>query len=990
MATVEIRDIIDSETGKTIFPRTHIDAVIGLSDSSFFEAVSDGGVTSVKLKSGYAGLWAEGWISAGGVGSGSGSGGGGGLIDTVYTWTELQAMSSAPTDDTTSATNANSVYQILQLVRNTYTKAQVDSLLSNLSGMNFVSAVTTWQDNTVDFTFNNGDVTKVDLNHEHSNYVPKTTQINGHSLSQDITLSATELGVASWAMDSGSSGTTIPFERLPVLYTAGTQVTDTATQRTLLGVSAISYDLSSTGLESSLIKWEAGIGAWHVLGNLYADGWIAAGGIGSSSSGVTSLYDLTEVLDSTTPSANQVFYFNGSKWTSISLKTINNESLLGSGDITISGGGSTVSWGTESGNTVVLDVEGSAKTLLLSTALSGYALESWVQSQGYLTSYTETDPTVPSWAKQSSLQFSALPALYTAGTTVTNSPSQTTLLGVSAISNGLSSTGSEASLIKWENNAWHFYGNLYADGWISAGGIGTGGSYVSVLDDIDDVSVSSATNGQLLKYDGSEWVNTSLKTINGSSLLGSGDITISGGGSAVSVTSLAADSSADSRIASITVDGTTTYLYNDVKWGTYDSTNYTIPVTINGTTRTLCVNGYSSGGGVSSEGLTIYDLSDNGTTTAGTWKGANSDIEALTDGLMVRYKITKAGSNTTTLNVNGLGAKTVYRYGSTKLTTQYGVGSYITLYYSTSLNSGSWILANDRDSDAVVRQYATTASDNYNYPVLMRYNSVAPSGNYEDDVTQFDTDVFINPSTGLLTANGFVVPNTDGFLKSDGTVDTMTAQPSLQAPIIEVQRGWLNDGTAVPGKLKARHPGIGVLPNAEFVLMVMAKRRGRRVDNTKSWSRGGWGCAQGTLGQSKITFSAAVPLDTIRLFIIRNYVCAQNTAERLTGYTLAQFQALTVNVGFGHAWSGETVADFLVKTHRSRLFGIALRYENPAFTELVSGTLSDHTTSIRSGGEVIQRWIYTDVAPFRVYVHDASLDGSGTNSGKVVGFELLE
>lgn len=656
--------------------------------------------------------------------------------------------------------------------------------------------------------------------------------------------------------------------------------------------------------------------------NLWVPGWLAAGGIGSSSSGVTSLYDLTEVLDSTSPSENQVFYFNGSKWTSISLKTINSNSLLGSGDIAISGGGSTVSWGTESGDTVVLDVEGTTKTLLLNTALDEYALKSWVQSQGYLTSYSETDPTVPSWAKQSSLQFGALPALYTAGTLVTNTASQTTLLGVSAISNNLSSTGSEASLIKWENGAWHFYGNLYADGWISAGGIGTSGGSVSILDDISDVSVSSATNGQLLKYNGSEWVPTSLKTINGTSLLGSDDITISGGGS--------------------------------------------------------------------TEGLTIYDLSDNGTTTAGTWKGANSDIEALADGLMVRYKITKAGSNTTTLNVNGLGAKTVYRYGSTKLTTQYGVGSYITLYYSTSLNGGSWILANDRDSDAVVRQYATTASDNYNYPVLMRYNSVAPSGNYEDDVTQFDTDVFINPSTGLLTANGFVVPNTDGFLKSDGTVDTMTSQPSLQAPIIEIQRGWRQGSVEVAGRLKATHPGIGVLQNAEFVLMVMAKRRGRNIYNKESWSRGGWGCAQGILGQSKITFSDTVPLDTIRLFIIQNYLCAQGTASNLTGRTLAQYKALTVDVGFGHVAASVSAQDFLKKTRRSRLFGIALRYENPAFTELVSGTLSDHTTSIRSGGKVIQRWIYTDVAPFRVYVHDAFLDGSGTNSGKVVGFELLE
>lgn len=46
------------------------------------------------------------------------------------------------------------------------------------------------------------------------------------------------------------------------------------------------------------------------------------------------------------------------------------------------GGGSTVSWGTPSGNTIPLTVDGTTNTLL--------------------TSFTETDPTVPSWAKASS------------------------------------------------------------------------------------------------------------------------------------------------------------------------------------------------------------------------------------------------------------------------------------------------------------------------------------------------------------------------------------------------------------------------------------------------------------------------------------------------------------------------------------------------------------------------------------------------------------
>lgn len=404
-------------------------------------------------------------------------------------------------------------------------------------------------------------------------------------------------------------------------------------------------------------------------------------------------------------------------------------------------------------------------------------------------------------------------------------------------------------------------------------------------------------------------------------------------------------------------------------------------------------NGVLSAGGGS--GKQIYELSDNGTSTAGTWLGQNADITALTDGMLVTYKLTKAGASTTRLNVNGLGAKTVYRYGSTKLTTQYAVGSILLLQYNASLNSGCWMVVNDYDANsyAYVRQYQSVATENEEYPVLHRYDTAAPSstGSYVTKYTEYTDDVTINPSTGILSASGFKVPGASGFLKSDGTVDTMTSQPSLQAPIIEIQRGWRQGSVEVAGRIKATHPGIGVLPNAEFVLMSMAKRRGRDsgLSNTQSFSRGGWGCAQGRYSASNISFSDTVDLDIIRGFIIRNYLCAQGTASWLTNYTVAQFKALTVDVGFGHAGSGYSVADFKKKTRRSRLFGIALRYENPAFTALVSGTLSYHTTAIYSNGVYVPRWIYTDVAPIRVHAHKAWTNGSG-GGGSVVGFELLE
>ena len=111
-------------------------------------------------------------------------------------------------------------------------------------------------------------------------------------------------------------------------------------------------------------------------------------------------------------------------------------------------------------------------------------------------------------------------------------------------------------------------------------------------------------------------------------------------------------------------------------------------------------------------GTTTYDindsriiaLQDNSTATAGTWLAKTHQISAYADGQIFIYKVVKAGASTTTLNVTGsagtaLGAKTVYRSGSTKVTTQYAVGTYLLLYYSSSLNSGSFLVLNDYDAN---------------------------------------------------------------------------------------------------------------------------------------------------------------------------------------------------------------------------------------------------------------------------------------------------
>ena len=76
-------------------------------------------------------------------------------------------------------------------------------------------------------------------------------------------------------------------------------------------------------------------------------------------------------------------------------------------------------------------------------------------------------------------------------------------------------------------------------------------------------------------------------------------------------------------------------------------------------------------------------------TASGVWTGSHPDITEYYEGLQIKFHLNIAGASTTTLNINGLGAKTVYLYGATKLTTHYPVGTVLDMTY-TNANGGSF------------------------------------------------------------------------------------------------------------------------------------------------------------------------------------------------------------------------------------------------------------------------------------------------------------
>ena len=111
--------------------------------------------------------------------------------------------------------------------------------------------------------------------------------------------------------------------------------------------------------------------------------------------------------------------------------------------------------------------------------------------------------------------------------------------------------------------------------------------------------------------------------------------------------------------------------------------------------------------------LNCYDTG--ASDTAGTWTATIPGITALTEGLTIKIRLkTSYNGTTNTLNLNGLGAKTIYfRYGN-KLTSHYSKESVLALTYTTNaISSGNdrtgWIIENIYDSTNTyqLRKYYT-------------------------------------------------------------------------------------------------------------------------------------------------------------------------------------------------------------------------------------------------------------------------------------------
>lgn len=169
--------------------------------------------------------------------------------------------------------------------------------------------------------------------------------------------------------------------------------------------------------------------------------------------------------------------------------------------------------------------------------------------------------------------------------------------------------------------------------------------------------------------------------------------------------------------------------------------------------------------------LKCYDTS--ASDTAGTWTVTIPGITALTEGLTIKIRLkTSYNGTTNTLNLNGLGAKTIYfRYGN-KLTSHYAKESVLALTYTTNATSSGtdrtgWIIENIYDSTNTyqLRKYYTRYKAK---SVLYRY--MICFINKDDELIPANNVSNSTATTKTLTTESFMLSKGIYYYNSTTTV----------------------------------------------------------------------------------------------------------------------------------------------------------------------------------------------------------------------------
>ena len=421
------------------------------------------------------------------------------------------------------------------------------------------------------------------------------------------------------------------------------------------------------------------------------------------------------------------------------IKTINNQSLLGSGNLTISGGS-----GSGSGDENVIE------------AITFNGVAATIDSSTKTAAITATIPSAPG-------------TLNTTATTAQSTSSSEALSG-SVTLHKIAKTGAFSDLIG---------APTMSDYVPKSGGTMNDNASLEFEDDEGFYSTNIGhQNIKLYDYDDISGVeidssSPGMKVMEGG-LDGSQNFSLYSSGRIINAVY---SESAQTRY---TIDLPTTT-------GTLALTSQ-IPSTLDnisdGTTRKLenfyFVQGTSSQAGNSTSGSYLSTK----------WEGTIPGVSAATDGLKLAYRIaTNAGVSTAgvVLSIDGTNYYPVVIQKNTMVTTHYPVGATVLMVFNSTQTGTAYLTSNTKstvtgcwqimeyDSNTNTYQRLYVSTGNTEYPITTRYNTTSGE-TYYAEYGRYAAGVTLNPSTNSITASKFIVTNgtSSQFLKADGSVDSNT------------------------------------------------------------------------------------------------------------------------------------------------------------------------------------------------------------------------
>ena len=190
------------------------------------------------------------------------------------------------------------------------------------------------------------------------------------------------------------------------------------------------------------------------------------------------------------------------------------------------------------------------------------------------------------------------------------------------------------------------------------------------------------------------------------------------------------------------------------------------------------------------------------TSNTGTWTGKSNYINALYNGLTIKYYLPRNGSGNATLNLTladnttTTGAINCYYSGNTRLSTQYEAGNIILLTYfaagainitGTPTTDARWIAHADynTNTDTKVTQTNTTATNDYR--ILLSGNA---NDTTETTGSNKNTNLRFNPGTQKLSVGGSI--------SATGDLDDPIHVRSLFSPQSRMPDPSLNWKTSIP------------------------------------------------------------------------------------------------------------------------------------------------------------------------------------------------